>query len=450
MKDYSILVVDDEKNILKIVSATLKKEGYGVETAQSSEEAIEKFGRATYHLVITDLKLPGKTGIELMGFIKSRDADVPVVVVTAFGSIENAVDAMKKGAFSYLTKPINSDELLSVAKEAIEKFELKRENAALKSELKGKYTFSSIIGKSAPMEEVFATISMVAKTQSNILVVGESGTGKELVARAVHYGSERAGGPFVTIDCAAIPPEILESELFGHEKGAFTGAHEKKIGLLEHANGGTVFLDEIGELDLNLQKKLLRFLQEREILRVGGSSRIKLNVRIVAATNKDLDSEVLEKRFREDLFYRLNVVKISIPPLRERKDDILLLAQHFLEKMNGIEGKHIQGIDDAVVNAFLRYDWPGNVRELENIIERAYILCPTVMIGKKYLPPKLALPAQDERGPVDQMNLIETEKRLIVKALNQTDWNQSKAAEVLGITRKQLRTKMKNLELLPE
>jgi DNA-binding NtrC family response regulator len=450
MQGYNILVVDDEKNILKIVSATLKKEGYEVETAQSSEEAVEKFVQGAYHLVITDLKLPGKTGIELTEYIKSRDADVPVVVVTAFGSIENAVNAMKKGAFNYLTKPINSDELLSVAKEAIEKYELKRENIALKSELKGKHTFSSIIGKSAPMQEVFATISMVAKTQSNILIVGESGTGKELVARAVHYSSERAGGPFVTIDCAAIPPEIMESELFGHEKGAFTGAHEKKTGLLEHANGGTVFLDEIGDLDLNLQKKLLRFLQEREILRVGGSGRIKLNVRIVAATNKDLDQEVEEKRFREDLFYRLNVVKIRIPPLRERTDDIPLLTQHFLEKMNEIEGKHIQGIDDAVMSAFLRYAWPGNVRELENIVERAYILCPTVTIGLKYLPAKLALPAQDERGVFDQMNLIETEKRLIVKALNQTSWNQSKAAEILGITRKQLRTKMKNLELLPE
>jgi len=450
MQEYNILVVDDEKNILKIVSATLKKEGYSVETAQSSEEAIEKYGQGAFHLVITDLKLPGKTGIELMGYIKSKDADVPVVVVTAFGSIENAVNAMKKGAFNYLAKPINSDELLSVTKEAIEKYVLKRENTALKSELKGKYTFSSIIGKSAPIEEVFATITMVAKTQSNILIVGESGTGKELVARAVHYGSERAGGPFVTIDCASIPPEIMESELFGHEKGAFTGAHERKAGLLEHANGGTVFLDEIGELDLNLQKKLLRFIQEREILRVGGTGRIKLNVRIVAATNKDLDREVQEKRFREDLFYRLNVVKLVIPPLRERKDDIPLLTQHFLEKMNGIEGKHIQGIDDSVVNAFLHYEWPGNVRELENTIERAYILCPTVTIGLKYLPAKLALPAQDGRGAFDQMNLIETEKRLIVKALNQTSWNQSKAAEVLGITRKQLRTKMKNLELLPE
>ena len=450
MQTYNILVVDDERNILKLVSATLKKEGYGVETAQSSEEAIEKFSRDAYHLVITDLKLPGKTGIELLGYLKARDPDVPVIVVTAFGTIENAVEAMKNGAFNYLTKPINSDELLSVTKEAIEKYELKRENIVLKSELKEKYTFSAIIGKSAPMQEVFNTIRMVAKTQSNILIVGESGTGKELVARAVHYDSDRAGGPFVTIDCATIPAEIMESELFGHEKGAFTGAHEKKAGLMEHANNGTVFLDEIGDLDLNLQKKLLRFLQEREILRVGGAARIKLNVRIVAATNKDLEQEVAAKRFREDLYYRLNVVTVKIPPLRERKDDIPLLAHHFLEKVNRIEGKHIQGFDDAVMAAFLNYEWPGNVRELENTVERAYILCPTVTISQKYLPAKLTPAAREEGAPFDQMNLVETEKRLIIKALNQTSWNQSRAAEVLGITRKQLRTKMKNLELLPE
>jgi DNA-binding NtrC family response regulator len=450
MQGSNILVVDDEKNILKLVSATLKKEGYRVETAQSSEEAIEKFGQDSYNLVITDLKLPGKTGIELLGYIKSRDADMPVIVITAFGTIENAVEAMKKGAFNYLTKPVNPDELLSVTKEAVEKYELKRENISLKSELKQKYTFSSIIGKSAPMLEVFNTIHMVAKTQSNILIIGESGTGKELAARAIHYDSERAGGPFVTIDCAAIPSEIMESELFGHEKGAFTGAHEKKAGLLEQANNGTVFLDEIGELDLNLQKKLLRFLQEREILRVGGVSRIKLNVRIVAATNKDLEQEVAAKLFREDLFYRLNVMTIKMPPLRERRDDIPLLAHHFLDKMNRIEGKHIQGLDEGVMDAFLTYEWPGNVRELENIIERAYILCPTVTVSVKYLPAKLLPPSQQEKTVFDQMNLLETEKRLIIKALNQTSWNQSKAADILGITRKQLRTKMKNLELLPE
>ena len=450
MRAYNILVVDDERNILKVASAVLKKEGYGVETAQSSEEAIEKFGRNGLHLVITDLKLPGKSGLELLAYIKSRDPDLPVVVITAYGTIENAVEAMKHGAFNYLTKPVNPDALLSVAREAIEKYELKRENIALKSELKQKYTYSSIIGKSAPMQEVFAVIRTVAKTQSNILVIGESGTGKELVARAVHYDSDRAGGPFVTIDCASIPAEIIESELFGHEKGAYTGAHEKKTGLLERADGGTVFLDELGELDLNLQKKLLRFIQEREILRVGGTSRIKLNVRIVAATNKELEAEVAAKRFREDLFYRLNVMTIRMPPLRERKDDIPLLAQHFLEKMNRIEGKQIQGLDETVMDAFLNYEWPGNVRELENVIERAYILCPTVMLSSRYLPEKLTPASQDGKGAFDQMNLLETEKRLVIKALNQTSWNQSKAAELLGITRKQLRTKMKNLELLPE
>lgn len=450
MPKYNILVVDDEKNILKVLSMTLRGTGYDVDTAQSSEEGIEKFGKGKHDLVITDLKLSGKSGLDLLGYVKSREPDIPVVMITAFGTIENAVAAMQKGAFNYLTKPVNPDELLTVVREAIEKYELKRENISLKSELKQKYTFSSIIGKSAAMQEVFDTIRMVSKTQSNILIVGESGTGKELVARAVHYDSDRAAAPFVTIDCAAIPSEIMESELFGHEKGAFTGAHDRKIGLLESADKGTVFLDEIGELDMNLQKKLLRFIQEREILRVGGVNRIKLNIRIVAATNKDLEQEVAEKRFREDLYYRLNVVTIIMPPLRERKDDIPLLANHFLEKLRQIEGKLIQGFEESMLDALLAYDWPGNVRELENVVERGYILCPTITISVKYLPEKILALVQEDRAAFDEMNLVETEKRLLLKALNQTSWNQSKAADMLGITRKQLRTKMKNLALLPE
>jgi DNA-binding NtrC family response regulator len=450
MQKHNILVVDDEKNILKVVSTTLGKESYTVDTARSSEEAIEKFDKDTHDLIITDLKLPGKSGMELLEYIKSRNPDIPIIMITAFGTIENAVEAMKKGAFNYLTKPVNPDELLSVVKEVLEKYELKRENVALKSELRQKYTFSTIVGKSALMQEVFDTIRMVSKTQSNVLIMGESGTGKELVARAIHYDSDRAGGPFITVDCATIPSEIMESELFGHEKGAFTGAHERKTGLLEHANGGTVFLDEIGELDLNLQKKLLRFLQEREILRVGGIARIKLNVRVVAAANKDLEHEVQEKKFREDLFYRLNVVTIQMPPLRERKDDIPLLAHHFLEKRNQIEGKLIRGFEENVMDVFLKYDWPGNVRELENVVERAYVLCPTISITLKYLPAKLLRLVREEREPFDQMNLVETEKRLIVKALTATSWNQSRAAEMLGISRKQLRTKIKNLGILPD
>ena len=302
MQEHNVLVVDDEKNILKVVSLTLRKNNYHVDTASSTEEAIEKFNDNSYSLIITDIKLPGKTGIDLLEYVKSKEPDVPVIMITAFGTIANAINAMKKGAFNYLTKPINPDELLTVMKEAIEKYELRNENISLKSELKQKYMFSNIIGKSAPMQEIFNTIRMVSKTHANILIVGESGTGKELVARAIHYDSNRAEKPFVTIDCAAIPSEIMESELFGHEKGAFTGAHERKMGLLELAHNGTVFLDEIGELEINLQKKLLRFLQEREILRVGGSSRISLNVRVIAATNKNLEEEVKEKRFREDLF----------------------------------------------------------------------------------------------------------------------------------------------------
>ena len=449
MQRHNVLVVDDEKNILKVVSLTLRGGGYDVDTARSAEEAIEKFNHNSYSLVITDLKLPGKSGLDLLDYIKSRGTGIPVIMITAFGTIETAIEAMKKGAFNYLTKPVNPDELLTVMKEAIEKYELMRENITLKSELRQRYTFSTIIGKSAAIEEVFDTIRMVSKTQSNILIVGESGTGKELVAKAVHYNSTRAEGPFITIDCATIPSEIMESELFGHEKGAFTGAHERKIGLLEHAHNGTVFLDEVGELDVNLQKKLLRFLQEREILRVGGTGRIKLNVRIIAATNKDIEEEIQQKRFREDLFYRLNVVTIKMPPLRERKEDIPLLANHFLDRLNQIEGKLINGFEDNVMAALMMHDWPGNVRELENVVERAYVLCPNITINLKYLPERLISMAEGNRESLDQMNLLETEKRLIVKALNGTSWNQSRAAEVLGITRKQLRTKMQRHNLLP-
>ncbi len=447
---HNILLVDDEKNILKVVSLTLRDCGYGVDTVLSAEEALEKLHQNSYDLLITDLKLPGMTGIDLMVKARSGNADLPVIMITAFGSIENAVDAMKQGAFNYLTKPVNPDELLAVVSAAIEKYELKRENLTLRSELKQKYTFSNIIGKSPVMQVVFDTVRMVSKTQSNILVTGESGTGKELVARAIHFNSDRAAGPFITIDCATIPCEIMESELFGHEKGAFTGAHDRKTGLLELANNGTVFLDEIGDLDPNLQKKLLRFLQEREILHIGGSARIKLNVRIVAATNRDLEQEVVAKRFREDLYYRINVMTIKLPPLRDRKDDIPLLVNHFLEKLNAVEGKMIKGCEEAFMNALLAHDWPGNVRELENVVERAYILCPTLTISPKYLPEKLQSLHGGKQAIMDEMNLVETEKRLIIKALNGTDGNQSKAAEILGISRKQLRTKMKNLELLPE
>ncbi len=450
MGPHKILVVDDEKNILKVVSLTLKEDGHEVETARSFEEAAEKFKHGPYHLVITDLKLPGKSGIDLLDYVKSRDPEIPIIVITAFGTIENAVEAMKKGAFNYLTKPIHHDELLTVTRESLEKYDLVRENIVLKSELRQKYRFSNIIGKSEAMHNIFETIQMISRTQSNVLITGESGTGKELVARAIHFNSDRAEKPFVTVDCASIPPEIMESELFGHEKGAFTGAHERKTGLLEHGNEGTIFLDEIGELDLRLQKKLLRFIQEKEILRVGSVNRIKLNLRILAATNRDLEKAVKEGTFREDLYYRLNVITIRIPPLRERKDDIPLLVHNFIEQLNKIEGKLITGVEDTVLDAFSRYDWPGNVRELENVVERAYILCPNVLISLKCLPAGIRELMQKNTEKLDSMNLIETEKRLVLKALDMSSWNQSRAAERLGISRKQLRTKMKNFNIMPQ
>jgi two-component system response regulator HydG/two-component system response regulator AtoC len=300
------------------------------------------------------------------------------------------------------------------------------------------------------MQEVFNLIETVARSNSSVLIAGESGTGKELVARAVHYESPRSDKSFIPIDCTAISEQLLESELFGHEKGAFTGAYERKSGQIEYANGGTIFLDEVGELPLSVQKKFLRFLQEREFLRVGGGSRVKVDVRIIAATNRDLDAEIQRGNFREDLFFRLNVVRITVPPLRERKDDIPILAAHFLAKYAAANTKVITSIDSDVIEAFLRYDWPGNVRELENAVERAVVLCPSGMITMPFLPRAIRELRVTRTDGGEELNLVETEKRLLLRALEKTAWNQTRAADVLGISRKQLRTKMKHHGLLPE
>lgn len=361
-EEAKILIVDDERNILRVLSALLEKEGYEVKTAQSCEEALEK----------------------------SR---------------------------------------------------LIQENLALKSQLKERYNFGSIVGKSKPMQEIFNLIEKVSQYDTNVLIMGETGTGKELIARAIHYCSHRAEKPFIPIDCASIPETLLESELFGYEKGAFTGAVERKQGQIELAEGGTLFLDEIGELPLSLQKKFLRFLQEKEIIRIGGKKRFKIDVRIIAATNKDLEKEVKEGRWREDLFYRLNVITIEVPPLRERKEDIPLLVNFFVNKYNLQNNKAIKGVTNQVMDIFLRYDWPGNVRELENVIERAVVLCTGDTISIYCLPPKLAA-LKSEKPVAGELNLLEVEKNLILKALQKTGWNQSAAARLLGISRKQLRTKM--------
>ncbi|MCX8026892.1 MAG: sigma-54 dependent transcriptional regulator [Thermodesulfovibrionales bacterium] len=448
LNQATILIVDDEINTLKVLSAILSKKGYEVITSHSAEDALSKLNNANVDTIIVDYKLPNMSGIDFVEIVKRDASSPPIIMLTAFGSIEKAVEAMKKGAFNYLTKPVNKDELLTVIREALDKQRLIQENKALKSIIRERHSFQNIIGKSRVMQDLFNMIAVVSKSNSNVLITGESGTGKELVAKAIHYESSRADKPFIPIDCATLPAELIESELFGHEKGSFTGAYDKKIGQIELADGGTVFLDEISELPLPLQKKFLRFLQEKEIMRVGGSKRINVDVRVVSATNRDLQEEVNKGNFREDLFYRLNVVTLRIPPLRDRKEDIPLLVEHFLNKFNKVNNKHISSIDTDVMQALMQYNWKGNVRELENTIERAVVLCPSDTITLRYLPSGIRDMVSDTQQATYGLNLLHTEKMLIVKALEQSSYNQTKAAEILGISRKQLRTKMKHHGLL--
>ncbi len=436
-----ILIVEDEVNSLKIFSNTLRRHGFDVHTARTAEDALQSIKDSTYDLIITDIKLPGMSGEKLLEKIKVTMPEIQVIMITAYGTIESAVNAMRKGAYTYLTKPVDLNLLVSVTRDAIRSQSEDYYNA-----VDGKYQFFNIIGKSAKMREVFSIIQRVAKTDANVLILGESGTGKELVARAIHYSSLRADNPFIPIDCTTIPAELMESELFGYEKGAFTCAYDNKIGLLEMAHRGTVFFDEIGDLDLPLQKKLLRFLQEKEFYRLGGKQKVKVDVRVLAATNRDIEGAVQRGEFREDLYYRLNVITIGIPPLRERREDIPILAEHFLDIFARKNRKEIRGFDQEVLRVFNSYDWPGNVRELENVIERAVILCPYDTITLECLPRKLK--ELSGEGEPEEFNLMEIEKKTILRALNKTAWNQSQAARLLGISRKQLRTKMKNLGLL--
>jgi DNA-binding NtrC family response regulator len=429
-----------------------REDKYNVETARSAEEAISKFDHGNFDLIISDYKLPGMNGMELLDYVKAKDPDMPFLILTAFGTIEKAVEAIKKGAYNYLTKPVNTDSLIILTKEMIEKRGLLLENRSLKKELSEKYSFENIISKSKPMQDVFSTIQKISQTDASVLITGESGTGKELIAKAIHYTSLRAAGPFVVINCTTIPIDLMESELFGFEKGAFTCAYAQKIGLLETANKGTIFFDEIGDLDLYLQKKMLRFYQEREFNRLGGNKSIKVDVRIIAATNKNMEDSIKNGEFREDLFYRLNIISIHMPPLRERKEDIPLLIKHFLDKFNKKFSKDIRGFDSSVIDIFMDYDWPGNVRELENTIERAVILCPYDTVTPNYVPKKLMDSIRSNSVSIigNELNLIGMEKKIILTALDKSGWNQSKAAQILGISRKQLRTKMKNLGIIPD
>ena len=440
--DNRILLVDDEVNSLKVLSAALSNDETSLDTALSGDEAFALFREKHYDLVISDYKMPGMNGEQLLEKVKTVAPEVPFVLLTAYGTIELAVNAMRKGAYTYLTKPVSLDHLESVVQDILKKPQ------GEKSKTGPEHQFLNIIGRSKSMQEVFSLIRRVSKTDANILILGESGTGKELVARAIHYSSLRAGKPFIPIDCTTIPAELMESELFGHEKGAFTGATDRKIGMIEMGQGGTLFLDEIGDLDFALEKKLLRFLQEKEIQRVGGKSKIQVDTRVLSATNRNIEEAVEQGDFRADLYYRLNVITISIPPLREREGDIPLLVDYYLRHFCEKNHTKITDIDQEAMDILLSYDWPGNVRELENVMERAVILCPHDRVNMECLPCKLQQLDNSDCGAAGSLNLPEMERRIIRKALDQTSWNQSRAAVVLGISRKQLRTKMKNMGIL--
>lgn len=439
---YKILFIDDEINSLKTISTILKKHNYTVITAQTVEESILQLRKHKPHCLLLDYRLPGMDGIEMLRWLKKEHIMLPVIMLTAYGTIEKAVEAMKLGAFHYLVKPVDPELLLEVIKDAISKHEKLNYDEDIS------HKFPEIIAKSSVMKEVLYIIEMVADSNSNVLITGESGTGKELIARAIHRLSKRKDRPFIVVDCTTLPENLLESELFGYEKGAFTGATEKKIGLLELANGGTVFLDEIGELPTSLQKKFLRFLQEKEFQRLGGLNKIKVDVRVIAATNRDLENAVKEGTFREDLYWRLNVVRVHLPPLRERKEDIPLLIQHFVQKFAKENNRPIPMVEPEVMDMLINYEWPGNVRELMHVIERAVILSTSGVISLKHLPKRILGSKEKEISPSNTLNLLEMEKSLILKALEETGWNQTKAAQLLGISRKQLRTKMKHHGLL--
>ncbi|MCK4224843.1 MAG: sigma-54-dependent Fis family transcriptional regulator [candidate division Zixibacteria bacterium] len=441
---YRILIVDDEKSQREQLSGFLKKQGFNVTTAELGMEAISLCKDKSFEVALIDLKMPGMDGIELLKKLKESNPEIQVIMMTAYGSVDTAVDAMKLGAYHYVNKPINLEELKLNINKALEGYHILVENKYLKEQLEEKYKDIHIIGNSKAIKEVLSTVSRVAKTKSTVLVKGASGTGKELVARAIHALSDRADQRFVPVSCAALPETLFESELFGHERGAFTGAIKRREGRFELADGGTLFLDEVGDIPLETQVKLLRVIESQEFDRLGGKETLKVDVRIISATNQDLEKKIREKSFREDLYYRLNVISILISPLRERKEDILLLVDHFIKKANQKCGRYIRGITPEVKDIILNYDWPGNVRELENVIERGVVLSRTDVIDKGDLPYfGLVSDKSFEHVPPVSLSLKDVEKDHILRVLKEANWNLNKAAEILGIHRNTLRLKMR-------
>jgi two-component system response regulator PilR (NtrC family) len=451
----SILVVDDELSMRQFLEIMLKKENYQVDTAADGEEAIEKMKISPYDLVICDIMMPRIGGMEVLRRARELNSEAMVIMITAFASTETAVEAMKLGAYDYITKPFQVDEIKLVISNALERSRLLRENIRLKRELKTKYVFENLVGASAPMLKIYDLIRQVAPTRSNVLISGESGTGKELVARAIHFNSPRRDGPFITVNCGAIPRELLESELFGHKKGAFTGAYQHKKGLFAVADHGTIFLDEIAEVPTDIQVKLLRAIEDKTFKPVGGVEDLSVDVRVIAATNRNLEQEVQKGNFREDLYYRLNVIRIHLPPLRERKEDIPSLAQHFLEIYSREINKQVKKISREAEEVLLSYDYPGNVRELENIIERAISLEKSEVL----LPESLYDKLQGRPAPVTSQSLPEipreglnlegvlndVERRLILEALRRTGGVKKEAAKLLGLSFRSFRYRFDKL-----
>ncbi len=435
MNKGHILVVDDEPNARSALGEILREEGYAVETAADGFKALARYEELGADLVLTDLKMPGMDGVELMNKLRQSSPQLPVVVMTAFGAVETAVAAMRAGAESYLTKPLNIDELQLVIARALDSVRLRKETHELKAQLAERYRFENIIGSSPEMQEVFKAIAQVAPSRATVLLGGESGTGKELVAAAIHHRSPRKDKPFVKLHCAALAETLLESELFGHERGAYTGADRRREGRFEQASSGTLFLDEIGEITPSTQVKLLRVLQERQLERVGGNQTIDVDVRVIAASNRDLKQLVAEGRFREDLFYRLNVIDIQLPPLRRRRSDVPTLAAFFLDKYSRENDKHVESFSDEALARLAAYDWPGNVRELENVVERAVVLADGNCIELRHLPAELEPGQLDRSGiSIPGSSMADIEKHAILATLEMCGGSTSRAAEMLGIS----------------
>jgi two-component system NtrC family response regulator len=452
MEQKTVLLVDDDESLRRVVEYNLREDGYQVLTAADGRTGLQRFQESSVDLVVTDVRMPEMTGFELLTQLKSMQPDLPVIVLTAHGTIDAAVEAMKAGAFDYLTKPFSRDQLQAAVRKALELGALASENRQLRQIVRERFSFSNMIAGSRAMRAVTDTASRVAASDATVMLEGESGTGKELLAKAIHVNSPRSRGAFVTVNCAAIPEHLLESELFGHRRGAFTGAVADKQGKFEAAHRGTIFLDEVGELPLHLQVKILRVLQEREVDKVGETRPIKVDVRVIAATNRDLEKMVADGTFRDDLYYRLAVVSIRVPPLRGRGDDIPLLVDYFLGKHSERLGRPRPGVDKSVYSAFSLYAWPGNIRELENVIERALVLDRDGVLGLDDLPDRLNASGRRIGNlrielPDEGVSLEEIERELLLAALEKHNWNQTRAAAYLDITRSTLLYRMQKFGL---